>query len=64
MNKIPEFSALFGAARAMSVFIKGHKYILLRFKKIIGNKRGRMLVVYPDTRFAYADLTVSRVLGT
>ena len=62
MNKIPEFAALFADARSLSVFIKGHKYVLLRFKAIIGS-RGQMLVLYPDTRFAYADLTVSRVIA-
>ena len=61
MNSIPEFAALFFAARSISVFIKGHKYITVRFKKIIGTHE-KMLVLYPDTRFAYADLTVQRVI--
>ena len=33
----------------------------VRFKKITGT-HGKLLVLYPNTRFAYADLTVQRVI--
>jgi hypothetical protein len=59
--KIPEFDNLVKQAKMIVRFVKGRKYVLSYLKKLIGNM-GRSLVLFPDTRFACADLMVGRVL--
>ena len=59
--KIVEFADLLQKAKSIAVFVKGHKYVLGMFKTLIGTK-GRMLVLFPDTRFSYAYLMIERVL--
>ena len=57
---IPEFAELVKQSLDIAKFIKGCKYVLKAFKRIIG-KDGRMVVIYPLTRFSYAALTMDRV---
>jgi len=57
---IPEIKDLVKQSRAVAVFVKAHGRVKAAFKRIIGSK-GTMLVLFPDTRFGYADKTVERV---
>ena len=57
---IPEIKDTVKQCRAVAVFVKSHGRVKAAFKRIIGSK-GTMLVLYPDTRFGYADKTVERV---
>ena len=59
---IPEFAELVKQSLDIAKFIKGCKYVLKAFKRIIG-KDGRMVVILPATRFSYAALTMGRVAG-
>ena len=40
--------------------IRTHKYVKVAFTHVIKDV-GKMVVFYPDTRFAYADKTIERV---
>eukprot|EP00562_Extubocellulus_spinifer_P024876 CAMPEP_0178659488 /NCGR_PEP_ID=MMETSP0698-20121128/26587_1 /TAXON_ID=265572 /ORGANISM="Extubocellulus spinifer, Strain CCMP396" /LENGTH=388 /DNA_ID=CAMNT_0020302019 /DNA_START=197 /DNA_END=1359 /DNA_ORIENTATION=- len=55
---IDEFKAILKAVLAATKFIKGHKRVLKLFEQIKG--KGPGVVTYPDTRFAYAALTLYR----
>jgi hypothetical protein len=55
--KIPEIGEIINTCRSVAVFVKSHKVVCAKFKTIIA-KKGRMFVLYPDTRFSYAHLTV------
>jgi len=57
---IPEIKDTVKQCRAVAVFVKSHGRVKAAFKRIIGSK-GTMLVLFPDTRFGYADKTVERV---
>ena len=60
VGSIPEFAELVKQSLDIAKFIKGCKYVLKAFKRLIG-KDGRMVAIYPLTRFSYAALTMDRV---
>jgi hypothetical protein len=62
VGSIPEFAELVKQSLDIAKFIKGCKYVLKAFKRLIG-KDGRMVAIYPLTRFSYAALTMGRVAG-
>jgi len=61
--KIPAFKRIISDCRFLAVFIKKYRVMKNAYKRVIGNQnpKGTMLVLYPDTRFSYADLTLSQV---
>ncbi len=61
LAKIKEFSKLVQDAKIIVNFVRNHKHIKNVFKARICAK-GKMLVNYPETRFAYADLMIIRVI--
>ena len=46
----------------MVKFAKGHKYVLVMFKSLVLATNGVMLVLYPETRFAYVALMLKRLI--
>lgn len=55
------FDQLLSVAKDITKFVHNHKYVSAEFDRIIGEK-GLTLTLFPATRFAYADLTIFRVI--
>jgi hypothetical protein len=59
LAKIKEYKEIIDAAVFIANFIRNHKTVCSRFKTLLG-PQGKMVVSFPRTRFAYADLTIYR----
>ena len=62
LSKIPEISEHIGLGKSVVKSVKGHKYVLVMFKSLVNAANGAMLVLYPETRFAYVALMLKRLL--
>ena len=58
--KVPELSSILKDCVVITKYIRSHKYVKVAFTRMIKTGR-KMPVLYPITRFGYADKTVERI---
>jgi hypothetical protein len=61
LAKITELGVLIQQTKTLVLFVRNHKYVKVAFKQRIGPK-GKMLLTYPETRFAYSYLMIHSVI--
>ena len=61
LAKLKEFDSILSTAKAITKFVLNHKYVGAEFNRVCG-ENNLTLTLFPATRFAYADLTIYRVI--
>ena len=61
LAKLPEINTIISIARKLILFVKSHRRVHRAFKNRVGTS-GRLLKLFPATRFGYCALMLQRVI--